>query len=79
MHNMCQAALDGHREQAAAIDQDLRRLHETLFIESSPIPVKWALAEMGLIGEGIRLPLVPLSEASKEPVRQAMRAAGIDI
>ena len=79
MHAMCQAALDGNREQATAMDQDLRGLHETLFIESSPIPVKWALAEMGLIGEGIRLPLIPLSEASKEPVRQAMRVAGIDI
>ncbi len=79
MHDMCQAALDGNREQATAIDQKLRGLHETLFIESSPIPVKWALAEMGLIGEGIRLPLIPLTEASKEPVRQAMRTAGIDI
>jgi len=78
MHEMCQAALDGDRSRAEAIDQTLRGLHETLFIESSPIPVKWALAEMGLIEPGLRLPLVPLSEASKEPVRKAMKAAGIE-
>jgi 4-hydroxy-tetrahydrodipicolinate synthase len=78
MHEMCQAALEGDRARAEAIDQGLRGLHETLFIESSPIPVKWALQEMGLIEEGIRLPLVPLSESSKEPVREAMKAAGIE-
>jgi 4-hydroxy-tetrahydrodipicolinate synthase len=79
MHDMCAAALTGDREGAQAIDYALRGLHETLFIESSPIPVKWALAEMGLMQPGIRLPLVELSEPSKEPVREALRAAGITI
>jgi 4-hydroxy-tetrahydrodipicolinate synthase len=79
MHDMCAAALAGDREGAQAIDSTLRGLHETLFIESSPIPVKWALAEMGLMQPGIRLPLVELSEPSKEPVLDALRAAGITI
>jgi 4-hydroxy-tetrahydrodipicolinate synthase len=79
MHDMCAAALAGDREGAQAIDAGLRGLHETLFIESSPIPVKWALAEMGLMESGIRLPLVELSEPSREPVRHALRAAGISI
>lgn len=79
MHDMCAAALAGDREGAQAIDATLRGLHETLFIESSPIPVKWALAEMGLMQSGIRLPLVELSEPSREPVRHALRAAGISI
>jgi 4-hydroxy-tetrahydrodipicolinate synthase len=79
MHEMCAAALAGDREGAQAIDSTLRSLHETLFIESSPIPVKWALAEMGLMQPGIRLPLVELSEPSKEPVRNALRSAGITI
>ena len=79
MHEMCAAALAGEAERAAELDAPLRLLHERLFIESSPIPVKWALQQMGLIEEGIRLPLVPLSEPCHEPVREAMRAAGIDV
>ncbi len=79
MHEMCAAALAGEAERAAELDAPLRLLHERLFIESSPIPVKWALQQMGLIEEGIRLPLVPLSESCHEPVREAMRAAGIDV
>ncbi len=79
MHEMCAAALAGEAERAAELDAPLRLLHERLFIESSPIPVKWALQQMGLIEEGIRLPLVPLSESCHGPVREAMRAAGIDV
>ncbi len=79
MHEMCAAALAGEAERAAELDAPLRLLHERLFIESSPIPVKWALQQMGLIEEGIRLPLVPLSESCHEPVREAMHAAGIDV
>ncbi|RMG50160.1 MAG: 4-hydroxy-tetrahydrodipicolinate synthase [Gammaproteobacteria bacterium] len=79
MHEMCAAALAGDAERARALDEPMRLLHERLFIESSPIPVKWALQQMGLIEEGIRLPLVPLSESAQAPVREAMRAAGIDV
>ncbi len=77
MHQMCAAALAGERERAILLDQPLRDLHRELFIESSPIPVKWALHEMGLIPPGIRLPLTPLANGCKERVRQALRSAGV--
>src|SRR6478736_2363020 len=63
MARMCAAALAGDAETAAAIDADLAGLHRALFVEPNPIPVKWALQELGLIDEGIRLPLVPLDPA----------------
>jgi 4-hydroxy-tetrahydrodipicolinate synthase len=77
MHELCVAARAGHREAAMAIDARLVGLHRDLFIESNPIPVKWALAEMGLIGPGIRLPLTWLSPDCHEPVREALRQAGV--
>ncbi|MDX1253208.1 MAG: 4-hydroxy-tetrahydrodipicolinate synthase [Gammaproteobacteria bacterium] len=77
MHEMCAAALRGDRERAHAINQRLMPLHQTLFVESNPIPVKWALHEMGLIPSGIRLPLTPLSPRHHAAVRQAMREAGV--
>lgn len=77
MHEMCAAALAGDREKASAINQDLMLLHRNLFLEANPIPVKWALKEMGLIGAGIRLPMTELSLAHHESVRQAMRQAKI--
>jgi len=77
MHAMCAAALAGDRARAEELDRPLRGLHKQLFIESSPIPVKWALYEMGLIPPGIRLPLTPLSEACRAKVREAMLEAGI--
>jgi 4-hydroxy-tetrahydrodipicolinate synthase len=52
-------------------------LHKKLFVESNPIPVKWALKEMGIIEGGIRLPLTPLASEYHEPVRQALRSAGV--
>lgn len=76
MRRMCDAALAGDRSAAEAIDADLQLLHRDLFVESSPIPVKWALAEMGLIRQGIRLPLTWLSENKWNIVRDAMRRAG---
>ncbi len=76
MHEMCTAALGGDAETAARIDGELAALHRDLFLESNPIPVKWALFEMGRIGRGIRLPLTPLSECYREPLREALRAAG---
>ena len=77
MHEMCVAALAGDRARAEQIDQRLRGLHEDLFIESSPIPVKWALHEMGLIPPGLRLPLTPLDPQYHQRVRDALRQAGV--
>jgi 4-hydroxy-tetrahydrodipicolinate synthase len=75
MARMCKAATSGDAEEAARVDADLAGLHRSLFAEPNPIPVKWALAEMGLIEPGIRLPLVPLDEWHHEDVRAALRAA----
>ena len=77
MHAMCAAALAGDREKAALLDADLAGLHDKLFLESNPIPVKWALAEMGMIERGIRLPLTWLSDSMHDQLRTAMRRAGI--
>ena len=76
MHDMCAAALAGDRERAAGINQSLEVLHRILFVESNPIPVKWALHEMGMIPDGIRLPMTPLAGEYREPLRQALRQAG---
>jgi len=76
MSRLCDAALSGDRNSAEAIDADLRSLHRDLFAESNPIPVKWALAEMGRIQPGIRLPLTWLAENQRDRVRDAMRRAG---
>ncbi|GMR01068.1 MAG: 4-hydroxy-tetrahydrodipicolinate synthase [Gammaproteobacteria bacterium] len=76
MADMCEAALAGDRELAESINQRLTGLHSRLFLESSPIPVKWALYEMDLIEAGIRLPLTILDERYHEPLRHAMRQAG---
>ncbi len=77
VREVCQAALAGDFAAARAIDADLQPLHKDLFVESSPIPVKWAVARMGLIGNAIRLPLVELSPTHQETVLHAMRSAGI--
>ncbi len=76
MHRMCAAALAGDREEAERLDACMAALHNDLFLEANPIPVKWAVAELGRISEGIRLPLTWLSPQYHEPVRQAMRKAG---
>ena len=77
MGEMCEAALAGQEDQARALNGRLMPLHKALFLESNPIPVKWAVKELGLIGPGIRLPLTPLSAQYHETVRQAMRQAGV--
>ena len=77
MHDMCAAALAGQHAQAAAINEKLMPLHLAMFVESNPIPVKWAVARLGLIGAGIRLPLTPLSERLENDVLAAMKAAGV--
>jgi 4-hydroxy-tetrahydrodipicolinate synthase len=76
MHEMCAAALAGDARKAIALNQRLMGLHQKLFVEANPIPVKWALARMGRIGEGIRLPLTPLAPAHHETVTAALREAG---
>ena len=76
MHEMCVAALAGERDKAQALDVPLAGLHEFLFLEANPIPVKWALVEMGLIAPGIRLPLTTLSQEHRETLGRAMRQAG---
>jgi 4-hydroxy-tetrahydrodipicolinate synthase len=77
MREACDAMLRGELARARAIDADLQHLHRDLFIEASPIPVKWAVARMGLIGGAIRLPLVELSAAHHDTVLRAMQAAGV--
>lgn len=79
MREMCTAALSGDIARAREINNRLLGLHTKLFVEGNPIPVKWALAQMGLIEPGIRLPLVPLSANFHEVVREAMRQAGIQV
>jgi len=76
MHDMCAAAMAGDRAGAEAIEATISDLHQVLFLESNPIPVKWALAEMGRIGHGIRLPLTPLAEEYQARVRAALHKAG---
>ncbi|MCC5874061.1 MAG: 4-hydroxy-tetrahydrodipicolinate synthase [Gammaproteobacteria bacterium] len=71
------AMLGGDDTAAAAIDVRLQPLHRALFLESNPIPVKWALYELGLIDAGIRLPLTPLSEQFREPLRQVLVQLGL--
>lgn len=77
MHEMCMAAMAGDADKARQINDKLAPLHRYLFSESNPIPVKWALHEMGLIPSGIRLPMTVLSEQFHQPVRDALAAAGV--
>jgi 4-hydroxy-tetrahydrodipicolinate synthase len=76
MSDLCAAAMRGEAAIARAMNERLMPLHKALFLESNPIPVKWALHEMGLIPEGIRLPLTWLSSSCHEPLRQALRQVG---
>jgi 4-hydroxy-tetrahydrodipicolinate synthase len=76
MHEMCVAALSGDLARARDINYRLLALHQKLFVEANPIPVKWALAEMGQIQLGIRLPLVPLSASYHDTLRVALKEAG---
>jgi len=77
VHEMITAAINGDNATALAIDLKLQALHKDLFIQSNPIPVKWAVAELGLISKGIRLPLTWLTEDCFDVVRSAMRKAEV--
>lgn len=79
MHEMCQAALGGDVARAKAINEELHLLHERLFIESNPIPTKWALHTMGKIEDGIRLPLLLLDKQHHHAVKEAMEKAGVTL
>ena len=74
---VCRLALCGDFQSAEAVDTVLSALNDALFIEPNPIPVKWAMAELGMVKEGIRLPLVPLSSDHQGLVRAAMQQAGL--
>ena len=78
MHELCAAGLAGRHGEAMAINERLIPLHKALFVESNPIPVKWAVHRLGLIGPGIRLPLTPLSAPLHGAVAAAMAAAGVE-
>ena len=79
MADLCEAALAGDADKARAINEKLMPLHKNLFVEANPIPVKWALVEMGLMHEGIRLPLTWLSASCHETVRQALRQCDLTV
>ncbi len=77
MAAVCKAAVAGFADEANSLNESLTALHDDLFLESNPIPVKWALAEMGRIHKGIRLPLTELSGEFHNALRIAMRHAGV--
>ena len=79
MHEMCVAALNLDVLRAREFNTQLLGLHRNLFVEANPIPVKWAVSQMNLIKSGIRLPLTTLADNLREPVRAAMRQAGISV
>jgi 4-hydroxy-tetrahydrodipicolinate synthase len=77
MHQLCVAAVAGDRATAMRIQFQLLPLHKKLFVESSPIPVKWAMARLGLCGPALRLPLTPLTQANEAIVENALKACGL--
>jgi 4-hydroxy-tetrahydrodipicolinate synthase len=77
MAQLCEAAIAGNEEETNRLNELLTPLNHKLFLEANPIPVKWALYRMGLIGPAIRLPLTPLSEKFHAEVEEALRASGV--
>jgi 4-hydroxy-tetrahydrodipicolinate synthase len=77
MHELCVAAVNGDGRRAMEIQRQLMPVHRNLFIEANPIPVKWAMARMGLCGPALRLPMTPLAEAHRPAVEAALRASGL--
>ena len=77
MHELCLAALAGDARRAMALQFKLMPLHRNLFIEANPIPVKWAMAQMGLCGSTLRLPMTPLESSNEAAVENALRACGL--
>lgn len=77
MHELCVAAVAGERDKAMQIQRKLLPLHKQLFVEANPIPLKWAMARLGLCGGAMRLPMTPLAEANEPIVEQALRDSGL--
>jgi len=77
MHELCIAAMEGRVREATAIHMKLLPLHKNLFLEPSPAPAKWAMKQLGLCGDTLRLPITPLSGAGQAVVGQALRDAGL--
>ena len=77
MHELCVAALAGDARRAMEIQRKLMPVHKQLFVEANPIPLKWAMARMGLCGGALRLPMTPLSPANEAVVEAALRASGL--
>ena len=77
MAEVCKAAMAGDIARAVEVNNKVLPLHSKLFIEPNPVPVKWALAEMGMMPAGLRLPLAPLSASCHDPVRTALKDAGV--
>ena len=77
MHEMCVAAVAGDTDTATILNNQLADLHAALFLQSNPIPAKWAVCQQGLIGLGIRLPLIPLAEQYHDDVRAALQKADV--
>jgi 4-hydroxy-tetrahydrodipicolinate synthase len=77
MHQLCMAAVKGDAAGAMAIQRKLMPVHKELFVEANPIPLKWAMARMGLCGPTLRLPMTPLGEAHTGAVEAALRASGL--
>ncbi len=79
MREMCEAVRFGNTGKARELDQKMADLHKQLFVQANPIPVKWAVAEMGLVGKGIRLPLIWMADEYETRVRGAMDKAGVEV
>lgn len=77
MHELCVAAMSGNIARAVELNNKLLPLHNKLFVEPNPVPLKWAMQEMGVIGSGMRLPLAPLGAAFHDTVRDALRESGV--
>jgi 4-hydroxy-tetrahydrodipicolinate synthase len=77
MHELCMAAITGDVRRAMEIQFRLMPVHKQLFVEANPIPVKWAMARMGLCSGTLRLPMTPLSQGNEAAVEGALRSAGL--
>jgi 4-hydroxy-tetrahydrodipicolinate synthase len=77
MHELCVAAVAGDARRAMELQFKLLPLHRNLFVEANPIPVKWAMARMGLCGGTLRLPMTPLDPSNEAAVEGALRASGL--
>jgi 4-hydroxy-tetrahydrodipicolinate synthase len=77
MHELCVAAVAGDARKAMAIQMQLLPIHKHLFVEANPIPIKWAMARLGLCGPTLRLPMTPLEAANAPVVEAALKASGL--